>query len=108
LLALYGEDFPPASVFLSTAKPLVSNLQLPPLLVKDAVQCYWSLRPGYSLDEKQLRMILYDYAFLRKTWQQDKTGRAEQAIAHRQMWERGEILGAGKRLEPFYHSKRFL
>nr|MBC8504341.1 hypothetical protein [Chloroflexota bacterium] len=33
--ALYGENIPPASIYLSTVKPLVSSLQLPPLLVRE-------------------------------------------------------------------------
>ncbi len=101
--AVYGELIPPASIYLGTVKPLLSISQLPPLLLTDEVQCYWNLRPGYSLDQTQLRSILYDYAFLRKTWQKDKTGRAEQALVHRQIWERGDILGLGKRLGPFWY-----
>ena len=91
------------SIYLGTVKPLLSVLQLPPLLVTSEVQCYWSLRPGYSLDEKQLRSILYDYAFTRQTWQENKTGRAQQALVQRDIWERGDILGLGKRLGPFWY-----
>lgn len=101
--AVYGERIPPVSIYLGTVKPLLSVLQLPPLLVTSEVQCYWSLRPGYSLDEKQLRSILYDYAFTRQTWQENKTGRAQQALVQRDIWERGDILGLGKRLGPFWY-----
>ncbi len=103
VLAVFGEKVPPASLYLGTVKPLLSILQLPPLIMTSEVQCYWSLRPGYSLDEIQLRSILYDYAFTRQTWREDKTGRAEQALAQREIWERGDILGLGKRLGPFWY-----
>ncbi len=103
--AIYGEQIPPAAIYLGTVKPLISAFQLPPLLVVDEVECYWSQRPGYSLDEKQLRSILYDYAFLRKTWLEDKTDRAEQALADQEIWRRGDVLGLGERLGPFWHPK---
>ena len=101
--ALYGENIPAASLYMSTGKPLMSCLQLPPLLVKGVLQCYWNQRPGYSLDERQLRLMFYDYAYLRKTWKKDKTGRAQQALNHRDMWENGSILGLGTRLGPFWY-----
>jgi len=94
--ALYGESIPSASLYLGTGKPGVSPDQLPPFLVRDQIiQCYWSQRPGYSLYKNQLRTIFYDYAYLRKTWRKDKTGRAEQALAHREAWEQGPTIGAG-------------
>ncbi len=101
--AVYGEKIPSASIYLGTVKPLLSILQLPPLLLSSEVQCYWSLRPGYSLDQTQLRSILYDYTYLRQTWQEDKSGRAEQALTQRQIWERGDVLGLGKHLGPFWY-----
>ncbi|MBC8333606.1 MAG: hypothetical protein H8E28_16630 [Anaerolineae bacterium] len=105
--ALYGDNIPPASLYLSTGKPLMSSLQLPPLLVNGPLQCYWSQRPGYSLDQRQLRAIIYDYAYLRKTWKKDKSGRAEQALAERDLWERGNVLGVGIRKGPFWYPAPF-
>jgi len=67
------------------------------------LQCYWSQRPGFRLDERQLRRILYDYAYTRRTWREDKTGRAEKALAHRSVWERGPTIGLGVRLGPFWY-----
>ncbi|MEW5871222.1 MAG: hypothetical protein AB1894_18265 [Chloroflexota bacterium] len=101
--ALYGEVIPSAGVYLSTGKPLLSTLQIPPLLMRGILQGYWNQRPGYSLDEPQLRMLLYDYGYLRRTWQQDKRGRAEQALAYRKTWEQAPILGVGMRLGPFWY-----
>jgi len=103
IAALYGENIPPASLYLSTGKPLLSSLQIPPLLMSGPLQGYWSQRPGYSLDEAQFRAILHDYAYLRRTWLEDKTGRAEQALAHRETWEKGLTLGVGTRLGPFWY-----
>jgi hypothetical protein len=100
--ALYGEDVPPASLYLAFGKPLVSPSLFPPLLVGD-MQCYWSQRPGYMLTEQEFRTILYDYAYLRRTWQTNKRGRAEAALDYREAWEQGPILGLGTALGPFWY-----
>jgi hypothetical protein len=100
--AVYGEDVPPITLFLGFGKPFVSPELFPPLLQGD-VQCYWSQQIGYSLTERQLRMILYDYAYLRQTWSEDKTARAAQAQADRALWESEYILGLGRRIGPFWY-----
>jgi hypothetical protein len=101
--ATYGEDLPLISLYLGFSKPEVSPVHLPPLLAGQ-VQCYWSVRPGYTLDEAEFRKILYDYACLRPTWRADKTGRAENAIAYKEAWMRGPTLGLGMRLgEDFWY-----
>jgi len=100
--ALFGDDIPPAKLLLSFGKPLVALDHLPPLLFEE-IQCYWTQRPGYSLTEHQLRTILYDYAYLRPTWRQDKTGRAEEALLHRAAWEHGPTIGLGMHLGPFWY-----
>jgi hypothetical protein len=104
--AVYGEDIPPATLSLSSNKLIVSPDLFPPLLMGH-MQCYWSQRPGYSLDERQWRTILYDYAYLRRTWRADKAGRAELARADRAAWERGPILGLGRRLGAFWYPAPF-
>jgi hypothetical protein len=53
-------------------------------------------------------MILYDYAYLRQTWRQDKTGRAEQALAYRKAWEQAGILGMGTHLGGYWFPAPFL
>ena len=100
--ALFGDDIPPAPLLLSFGKPLVALDHLPPLLFEE-IQCYWTQRPGYSLTERELRTILYDYAYLRSTWRQDKTGRAEEALLHRAAWEQGPTIGLGMHLGPFWY-----
>ena len=75
---------------------------IPPLLVGQ-LQCYWSQQPGYTLTEVQLRTILYDYAYLRTTWQEEKLERAKTALDHRQAWEEGPTLGLGMRLGSFWY-----
>ncbi len=105
--AFYGEDVPLISLYLGFGKPEVSPVHLPPILAGQ-VQCYWTMRPGYSLDEVEFRKILYDYAYLRPTWKADKTGRAENAVAHRDMWLQGPTLGLGMRLgEDFWYPAPF-
>lgn len=100
--ALFGDDIPPASLLLSFGKPMVALDHLPPLLFEET-QCYWTQRPGYNLTERELRTILYDYAYLRSTWRQDKTGRAEEALVHRAAWEHGPTIGLGMHLGPFWY-----
>ena len=99
---LFGEEVPPADLVVSFGKPIVGPDLFPTLLVEEA-QCYWMQRPGYALDERQIRRIFYDYAFMRPTWREDKTGRAEEALDHRLAWERGPTVGLGRRLGPFWY-----
>ena len=73
--AVYGEDIPPATLYLGTGKPQVVESIVPPLLV-GKLECYWRQHLGYDLDERTFRTILYDYAYVRPTWRADKTGRA--------------------------------
>ena len=104
--ALYGEDIPLISLFLGFGKPVIAPELLPPLL-GGAVDCYWSQRPGYQLTEAEFRRILYDHAFVRSTWQADKSGRGEEALATRAAWEAGPVLGLGMRLGPFWYPQPF-
>ena len=100
--SLYGEDIPPAELLVSFGKPLISLDILPPLLYRE-LQCYWTQQPGYNLTDKDLRTILYDYAYLRPTWRQDKTGRAEEVLTYRAAWENAPTLGIGMRLGAFWY-----
>jgi hypothetical protein len=100
--ALYGEDIPPATLYLAFGKPMISPVIIPPLLLGQ-LQCYWSQRPGYSLTERHLRTILYDYAYVRQTWREEKVERAKDALAHSSAWKKGPILGLGMRLGPFWY-----
>lgn len=100
--ALYGEDIPPISMFLSTGKPMFTHHLLPPLLV-GKVQCYWRQQPGHSLTEQEWRLILYDFAYTRATWRQDKEGRAETAVHNHALWEHAPTLGLGTRLGSFWY-----
>ena len=102
MLALYGEEIPPATLYLAFGKPTISLEIIPPLLI-GKIQCYWSQQPGYTLTETQLRTILYDYAYLRPTWREEKLERAKEALAHRHAWEEGPTLGLGMHLGPFWY-----
>lgn len=100
---LYGESLPPITLFLGNGKPVLNLSWFPPFLAEQGnFQCYWLQRPGYSLDERQIRMIFYDYAYLRQTWQPDKTGRAQRAFAYRKTWEQAGILGMGSLLGGYW------
>lgn len=101
--ALYGEDLPPAPLCLSYGKPMMGVDFLPPFLQADRVQCYWPQKPGYAMTDLEWRGILYDYAMMRNTWSDDKSGREHQALEHRDLWENGPILGLGQRIGPFWY-----
>jgi hypothetical protein len=98
--ALYGEDIPPATMFLGFGKPIVSTEFMPPLLIGE-MQCYWSQRPGFSIDEQMLRQIFYDHAYLRPT---RTTGTLAMA---RDGWETTSIIGEGQRLGGFWYPAAF-
>lgn len=100
--ALYGEDVPLATLYLAFGKPMFVPDLLPPLLSGD-VQCYWTQRPGYELDEYTLRQIIYDYAYLRPTWVRDKSARYADVEAHRSLWEQAPTLGLGRRVGAFWY-----
>jgi hypothetical protein len=99
---IYSEAIPLITMFLSTGKPAINLNLLPPLLVGH-VQCYWRQQPGHSLTEQEWRTILFDYAYTRATWRQDKEGRAEQAMTHLDTWQKAPTLGIGTRLGPFWY-----
>jgi hypothetical protein len=100
--AFYGEELPPITLCLSFGKPMISPDFIPPILMDNA-HCYWSQQAGYGLTDAQFRKVLYDYAFLRQTWQRDKGSRAKEAQEQRDIWEQEIIVGLGKRLGPFWY-----
>lgn len=102
ICAMYGEEIPLATLYLAFGKPMISPEIISPLLMAD-LQCYWSQQPGYTLTDKLFRTILYDYAYLRKTWQEEKLGRATEALLHQKEWEEEIMLGLGMRLGPFWY-----
>jgi hypothetical protein len=102
--ALYGEDIPPATMFISFGKPIIIYDLIPPLLAGQ-LQSYWIMRPGYRLDARMFRTILYDYAYVRPGH-----AAADQyagLLAHRQAWETEAVLGLGQRLGPFWYPAPF-
>jgi hypothetical protein len=102
--ALYGEDLPLATMYFGFGKPLIAPDLLPPLIAGE-LQCYWTQRPGYEQDERLLRQIVYDYAYLRSTWTQDKEARYTDIRSQRERWEQPLVLGLGQRLGPFWYPK---
>lgn len=100
--ALYGERIPPAPLCLSFGKPIV-HADVLPLPLLDNAQCYWLQRPGYSLDDRLVRMIWYDFRYLRATWRSDKASRYATVHEHAAIWRRGTVLGLGRRLGAFWY-----
>jgi hypothetical protein len=101
IAAFYGEEIPPATLYLGAGKPQVEDSQIPLLLV-GKLECYWRQHLGYDLDAETLRTVLYDYAYIRPTWRADKTGRAEQVMDFAHAWKEPPVLGLGQRVGPFW------
>ena len=101
VVALYGEAVPPATMFLAFGKPLVVADLVPPLLA-DEIQCYFSQRLGYSVDEPMWREILYDYAYLRHTKAPDTAKRDLAVLEHEAVWQNAGVLGLGQSVGPFW------
>ncbi len=99
---LYGVDIPPTDLLISFGKPAVSPDILPPFLW-DVIQAYWTQQPSYILNQDTLPSIFYDYAYLRKTYQIDKTGREEAALSCPELWIHGPTIGLGKRVGPYWY-----
>jgi hypothetical protein len=101
--AVFGEDVPPAGMFLSWGKPMLGADFFPFLLLDQYTHCYWLQRPGYSLTESELRKIVFDCAITRSTWREDKSGRAQSALAQPSLWEQAPTVGLGTRVGPFWY-----
>jgi hypothetical protein len=100
--ALYGEDIPLGTLCLSYGKPFLAA-DILPLAVAGEVQCYWTQRPGFMIDDQLIRQIFYDYAYTRRTWQQDKSARYADVLDQHSLWEAPRILGLGQRVGGFWY-----
>jgi len=100
--ALYDEDIPPATLLVSFGKPIIAADIMPVALIGD-MQAYWTQIPGFGVDEQTLRRIFYDYAYMRRTWRADKAPRYANMEQQRAVWERGDVIGLGTRLDGFWY-----
>jgi tuberculosinol/isotuberculosinol synthase len=66
----YGEDLPPASLFIGFDKFNVFDM---PLLATGEEDLYFSVSPSPYMTERQLRAILYDHIYVRRTHEPDYT-----------------------------------
>jgi len=66
----YGEDLPPVSIFIGFDKFSVFDM---PLLSTGAEDLYFSSSPSPYMTEHQLRAILYDHIYVRRTPEPDYT-----------------------------------
>ena len=66
----YGEDLPPVSLFIGFDKFSVFDM---PLLSTGEEDLYFSLSPSPYMTERQLRAILYDHIYIRRTPEPDYT-----------------------------------
>ena len=66
----YGEDLPPVSLFIGFDKFSVFDM---PLLATGEEDLYFSVSPSPYMTERQLRAILYDHIYVRRTPEPDYT-----------------------------------
>jgi tuberculosinol/isotuberculosinol synthase len=64
----YGEDLPPVSMFIGFDKFSVFDM---PLLATGEEDLYFSVSPSPYMTERQLRAILYDHIYVRRTPEPD-------------------------------------
>jgi tuberculosinol/isotuberculosinol synthase len=64
----YGEDLPPISIFIGFDKFSVFDM---PLLSTGEEDLYYSVSPSPYMTERQLRAILYDHIYVRRTPEPD-------------------------------------
>ena len=101
--AIYGQDIPvDNSLLLDFGKPQVFTSTVPPLLICK-MHCYWRQHLGYDLDVNTLRHIFYDFAFNRRTWMTDKSGRADAVHEFEDAYTEPPVVGMGTRLGPFWY-----
>jgi hypothetical protein len=100
--AVYGRPIEPVGVYLAFGKPFFSVELMPPLLEGQAA-AFWYQQPGYPLTEPLLRRILYEAAFVRRTWVPDKSDRYNDVLTQRAIWEQPLVLGLGQRVGDFWY-----
>ena len=66
----YGKDLPPVSIFIGFDKFSVFDM---PLLTTGEEDLYFSVSPSPYMTERQLRAILYDHIYIRRTPEPDYT-----------------------------------
>lgn len=64
----YGEDLPPVSLFIGFDKFSVFDM---PLLITGEEDLYFSVSPSPYMTQRQLRAILYDHLYVRRTPEPD-------------------------------------
>ena len=92
----YGEDLPPVSIFIGFDKFSAFDM---PLLSTGAEDLYFSVSPSPYMTERQLRTILYDHLYLRRTPEPDYTKFSPDQLDWLRRYyqsNRDHVLGAGK------------
>lgn len=92
----YGADLPPVSMFIGFDKFSVFDM---PLLSSGEEDLYFSISPSPYMTEQQLRTILYDHIYMRRTPEPDYTKLAPHELNWLRDYYRNNkdrVLGVGK------------
>lgn len=73
----YGEELPPVSLFIGFDKFSVFDM---PLLATGEEDLYFSISPSPYMSERQLRAVLYDHIYVRRTPEPDYTKLGEDEL----------------------------
>jgi hypothetical protein len=92
----YGEDLPPVSMFIGFDKFSVFDM---PLLGTGEEDLYFSVSPSPYMTERQLRAILYDHIYVRRTPEPEYTKLGEEELVWLREYYRSNkdfAFGVGK------------
>jgi tuberculosinol/isotuberculosinol synthase len=92
----YGEDMPPVSIFIGFDKFSVFDM---PLLATGEEDIYFSISPSPYMTDRQLRAILYDHIYIRRTPEPDYTKMDREELVWLREYYRANkdlALGVGK------------
>jgi tuberculosinol/isotuberculosinol synthase len=92
----YGEDLPPVSIFIGFDKFSVFDM---PLLATGEEDLYFSISPSPYMTPRQLRAILYDHIYIRRTPEPDYAKLEPQELDWLREYYRNnkdQALGVGK------------
>jgi tuberculosinol/isotuberculosinol synthase len=99
----YGEEMPPVSLFIGFDRFSAFDM---PLIATGSEDLYFTVSPSFYMSDLQLRRILYDHLFTRKTIEQDYEELPAAAIARMADFyhlNQHTTLGLGKLQDGFWY-----
>lgn len=92
---LYGEVIPSVELYIGFGRFVLHPRLLPLSLFDRDVQCYWTTKAGFNINENMIKRIFYDARFSRARDNGERLRRYEYADELRDFWESDRIIGTG-------------